>query len=326
MAGKLNTELVRRRRKEIDKQEEDRKQGLFWGKLVEGENRVRVMPPWSNEGNWRRKFGLHYNVLENETVLCPLITFGTPCPICEENQSLFKSKDKDEKEFAKKIRGKENFVINYLDLDKNDSKVYTLEIGVGIEADITKIIDGGDAVDKDGKPLEVYSFGDITDPKTGHNLKITKNVPADKMQTSYEVKCSLTASEVANWPEVEKQIHDLDEYVKAKQVHTFDDLVAMMNGTYKQKETAPAKDVQKTDKPVESKPVTDEFGEAKKPTAAVKEVTDEFTKPTGAPPVTVVTNTTPVTTTAEVKPIESTQPPKTMSALEKLRAIKEKKV
>lgn len=328
MAGKLNTQLVRRRRQEIDKQDEDRSQGKFWGKLEEGENRVRVMPPWSEEGNWRRKFGLHYNVLENETVLCPEISFGETCPICDENRTMFKSKDVDEKAFAKKIRGKENFVCNYLNLDKNDSKVYTLEFGVSIESEITKIIDGGDSVDKDGKalldkkgnPVEVYSYGDITDPKSGHNLKITKTVPADKMQTSYEVKCALGASEVANWSEVEKQIHNLDEYVKAKQIHSYDDLVAMMNGSYKTKDTPAPKDVVKTDKPVTSKPQTDEFGGPVKATTPAKEVDTEFTKPTGAPPVTVVEKVADAP-----KLPENTLPAPAMSAVERLKLMKQKK-
>lgn len=325
MAGKLNTELVRRRRQEINKQEEDRKQGQFWGKLVEGPNRCRIMPPWSNEGNWRRKFGQHYNVLENETVLCPLITFGTPCPICAENQELFKSKDKDNKEFAKKIRGKEAFVCNYLDLDKNDGKVYTLEFGVTMEADIVKIIDPGDTVDKDGKPVESFGYGDITDPKSGRNLLITKTVPADKMQTSYDVKCGIQPSEVANWGEVEKQIHDLDEYVKVKQVHAYDDLVAMMNGSYKAKDTPAPKDVVKTDKPVESKPQTDEFGSPVKTNSNVtKEADTEFTKPVGSPAVTVV-DKVQETPKAEVKPVENIQSSTTMSALQKLKLLKEKK-
>ncbi len=318
MAGKLNTDLVRRRRQEINKQDEDRKKGLFWDKLEPGDNKRRILPPWNDEGNWRRKFGQHYNILENETVLCPKITFNEPCPICDENETLFKSKDASEKEFAKKIRGKEAFCANVLNLNKNDAKAYVLEFGSTMEADITKIIDPGDPVDKDGKPVEVFGYGDITDPKTGRNLLITKTVPADKMQTSYDVKCGVNPSEVANWPEVEKQIHNLDDYVAAKRVHTFDDLVAMMNGTYKPKETVAPKDVVKTEKPVESKPVTDEFGQPAQKTAPVKEVDTEFTKPAGAPPVTVV-NQTPV---EPVKPVESTQPAKTMSAVERLKAMK----
>lgn len=322
MAGKLNTDLVRRRRQAIDKQEEDRKQGLFWDKLEAGKNRRRILPPWSAEGNWRREFGQHYNVLENEPVFCPKITFNQPCPICDENESLFKSKDKDNKEFAKKIRGKSAFVANVLNLDKNDGKVYTLEFGMGVEEQITKIIDPGEPVDKDGKPVEVFGYGDITDPKSGHNLQIEKTVPADKMQTSYDVKCGLNPSEVANWPEVEKQIHDLDEYVKAKQMHSYDDLVAMMNGTYKAKETAAPKDVVKTEKPVESKPVTDEFGGPVKNSAPVKEADTEFTKPAGVPPVTVVNTVAETPKPSETKPVESTQPAKTMTAVERLKAMK----
>ncbi len=325
MAGKLNTDLVRRRRQELNKQEEDRKKGQFWDKLEAGEpaNRRRVLPPWSNEGHWRRKFGQHYNVLDKESVLCPKITFNEPCPICDENELLFKSKDGDEKAFAKKIRGKEAFCANVLNLNKNDGKVYVLEFGVGVEEQITKIIDPGDPIDKDGNPVEAFGYGDITDPKTGRTLQITKTVPADPMQTSYDVKPALNPTEIANWVEVEKQIHDLDAYVAEKRIYSFDDLVAMMQGTFKAKETTAPKDVVKTTAPVESKPVQDEFGQPAKTTAAVKEVDTEFVKPVGAPPVTVVQTQTEAPKPAPA--VENTQPAKAMSAIERLKAIKEGK-
>lgn len=304
----LNMELVRRRKAKIDKDEEDFKKGKNFDKLKEGKNKRRILPPWVQNGDWHKIAGHHYNILEQGGVLCPKITWDKPCPLCDLNKELFQSDSKEDKEYAKKIRAKERFYANVLNLDLNDSKVYVLEFGTKMEKEIIKIMIGDEGEDAEDAQ-EFAGVGDITDPKSGYNLQIKKTVPEDKMQTSYEVFVGKTATPVANWDEVSKNLVNLDEYVK-KDEYSFDDLTAMANGTYKGNSSSGAS-TQESNAPKAEE--TDEFGDAK--TEAKNEsassVTDEFDTPNEA-----------VQPTPE-KPAGQTGEAK--SALERLKKMKEGK-
>ena len=305
MAG-LNMELVRRRKATIDKTEEDFKKGKNFDKLVEGKNKRRILPPWSEVGDWHKRAGYHYNILQEGAVLCPKITWDQPCPLCDLNQELFKGGAKEDKEYAKKIRAKERFYANVLNLDLNDSKVYVMEFGTKLEKDIIKAMIGDD------EDEEFVGLGDITDPKSGYNVQIKKTVPADKMQTSYEVAPSKSASPVANWEEVSKNLINLDEYVR-KDEYKHDDLVAMANGTFQDnsKSSAPA-----TEKGETKADASDEFGDAVESKEDEKpEVSDEFESPNE--------NVAPTPEKTPEKPAGQTGEAK--SALDRLKKMREAK-
>lgn len=310
----LNMSLVRNRRKQIQKQEEDRKNGKNFDALTNGKNKRRVMPPWAGSEDWRKYAAYHFNVLEKQAVLCPKKTFNKPCPICDYNEELYKSNDPADKEEAKKVRAKDRFYCNVLNLDKNDSKVYVMSFGQTIEEQIINIIDpGGD----DESSEDTFGKGDITDPKSGFNLLITKTVPSDPTQTSYDVKCANDPSPVANWAEVEKQLINLDELI-AKDEYTVEQLQGMLEGTYTGRNTS---DSGSTPAPASnSTPATDEFGtksekkeDVKKTEVKQEPVSDEFEKPK---------DMSPKTEPAKQETVANSQPEKTMSAIDRLKARK----
>ena len=137
--------------------------------LKEGKNRIRILPPTKDYPDYEFHAARHYNVgLDGkQSVLCPKRTFPNSnykCPICEANQALYKSKDKDDKELAKQLYATERNFANVLNLDEEDEpkNVYVLSYGYTIANLIVKKISDPD-------------YGDITDLETGFNINIEKD-------------------------------------------------------------------------------------------------------------------------------------------------------
>ena len=300
----LNMQLVRNRRRQIQKQEEERKQGKHFDTLQKGPNYRRVLPPWEGAEDWRKYAAYHFNVLEKEAVLCPKKTFNKPCPICEYNEELYASNDQTDKDEAKKIRAKDRFFCNVLNLDKkDDAKVYILGFGQTIEEQIIAIMDPGG---KEGEEAEQFGYGDITDPMGGRTLLITKTVPADPTQTSYEVKAATTTSKIPNWEEISKGIHNLDAFIAADE-YTYEELKGMLDGTFSGRNTS---DSGSNPAPTGStNPAKEDFGGAPKKEEKVQTASEQFEQPKGMTP--------PKTET-----VKDTQPAGTMSAIDRLKARK----
>ena len=137
--------------------------------LKEGKNRIRILPPTKDWPDYEFKIFRHYNVgLDGkQSVLCSKRTFPNSnykCPICEANQALYKSKDKDDKELAKQLYATERNFANVLNLDEEaePKNVYVLSYGFTISNLIVKKISDPD-------------YGDITDLETGFNINIEKD-------------------------------------------------------------------------------------------------------------------------------------------------------
>lgn len=299
MANTLNMEVVRRRRAEIAKEAEDRESGAHFDKLKEGPNKRRILPPWKADGDWRKKAAYHYNIVDKRVLVCPKKTFGQNCPICEYVASLYESNTPENREEAKKYKAKDRFFANVLNLDMNDGKVYVMAFGPQLEESIIDEMVGGAAGSESGG--DSFGAGDITHPKTGRNVLITKTVPEKKEQTSYKAKASGAQTEVPNFAAIEKNLHDLDALVQ-KDVFSYDELKSFMMGDSKppaKEEAAPAAET-KPSAPAggvsaefEPAPTKDEFGQEIKAPAA---------------------NTPP----------PQTEAPKAGSALERLRGMKKK--
>jgi hypothetical protein len=302
MANALNMDVVRRRRAELAREAEERENGAHFDKLKEGQNRRRILPPWSSEGNWRKRAAYHYNIVDKKSLVCLKKTFNQNCPICEYVDGLYKTNTPESKEEAKKYRAKDRFFANVLNLDANDGKVYVMAFGPQLEESIIDEMDGGQ---KDGQSgSDSFGVGDITHPKTGRNMLITKDVPPGKKeQTSYKAKASGTPSEVANFANVEKQLHDLDALVQ-KDVYSYDELKSFLMGestpAERTEKSAPGNTQQST--PAPSGGVTDEFENA-----APKDEFGQTEQPAATTP-----------------PAEPAKPAAGGSALDRLRGMKKK--
>lgn len=221
MTHAVDMSKVRARRDELKRISAEKKAHEAILDLKEGENLLRLLPPWSNAGEWRLQAWYHFlKPLSRAPFICLKKQFNQPCPACEVVERLFKSNDEAEKQQAYDWRAKARYFSNMLSLDKNDGKVYIFAFGVGIEQDVIEIMGSEDGFGK----------GDITHPETGYTVRITKTVPKDKMQTSYSVQCANQPKPVANWTEISKNLHNLDEIV-TKDTKTFEQIKAILEGS-----------------------------------------------------------------------------------------------
>ena len=109
-------------------------------------------------------------------------TFDEPCPFMEKYEELKNSKDEDDKELAKKLIPRKRYVIGGViyDDDKGTKIAYDGQNkGVLIAGSVYQ-----DIIDL---YLDEDEAGDMTDPVTGYDVKITRT-GSGKFDTSYSVR------------------------------------------------------------------------------------------------------------------------------------------
>lgn len=200
------------------KQAEERKnRGEFLDLKEERDYLIRILPPVGNN-DWCIEAYYHYNVKKDTVLLCPKETYKTlPCPVCEFVEVLFKTKDKDDRETAFKMRAKIRVLTNALSLDKGaDGKPKIFAFGPMIYQKLLEYVNNDE-------------YGDITDPVKGFDLKITRTGKGQQ-DTKYSVMAKRMPSGVANYQEVMTQMVDLGARTKAE-LKTYEQLKAILEGT-----------------------------------------------------------------------------------------------
>lgn len=209
----------------------------YW-KPADGENRIRVMPPWTEEGDnagvfWR-EVHQHWNVVEGEgPILCPKKTpdiHEQDCPICDfVDQLRSKKSDVEAQELAKNLRAKVAYLMSVIDLR---DPVYTAKD----LADWKKERPDSEPTFSVGDPkVQLYAATstiyeqianivlanemDITDRTAGHNIIINKVPNKDKMKTRYTISPDLKKTK-APIPD-DYKLPNLD---KVGRVLSYDDL------------------------------------------------------------------------------------------------------
>lgn len=175
-----------------------------------GTTRIRIVSAGINE-----EFGMEMIrfYLGDHSVYSPA-TFDEPCPFMEKYDELKNSKDEDDKKLAKKLVPSRRFVVPALvykddkgkELDY-DSKVRLVMIPSSVYQDIIELY------------LDEDEAGDMTDPKTGYDIKIDRS-GTGQFDTSYSVRqCKPTKID----KDLVKPV-DLQAMVKS-QIKSYDDLV-----------------------------------------------------------------------------------------------------
>lgn len=179
-----------------------KKSGL---KLEEGETELRFMPSFNDEGEWIVSGLFHYGF--SETFLCPT-TYGEECPACEFVLPFWKGSDED-RETAQKLGRKMRYFANAVRIacKKPNGEVATYEPAVKIFGMSEKIA----VCLLDHTQNEDY--GDITDPKTGRNVRIKRTGKGIHTTRYGDPVPRPATSAVQNFEELKKQIVDLNEYV-----------------------------------------------------------------------------------------------------------------
>ena len=199
---------------------------MFWKPKL-GQNKVRILPPWTSEGPhagafWR-EVAQHWNVSEDMKgpVLCPNKTpdIKDACPICEFITEL-KSDKKNvaAQELAKEIRAKTSWFLNLVDLsdsiytaaDVAEAKQARPDEEVGFAAGDLKVqvYAAGPTVFNNIVTIISENNLDITLPEKGHNLTITKS--GKGLNTEYNVTIMITPTALEGWTPATK-VNDLSQ-------------------------------------------------------------------------------------------------------------------
>jgi hypothetical protein len=185
-----------------------KKRGVEFWKPKEGDSLVRILPPWNDEGVWYLEVPYHYGLgEENKRAICPKRLLGKKCYICEKVKEL-QNLGNDAKPLAEKIRAKNTFYYNILDLKDLDKGVQIMQSGVTIFKDLL-------FYDLDEE------WGNITHKKTGYNIVINRE-GTTATNTKYKVSPKKNSSPLTD-PSVLENLFDLSE-IFTKQVPTYAEL------------------------------------------------------------------------------------------------------
>lgn len=145
--------------------------GKFW-KPQEGTQTVRILP--TEDGDPFKSFFFHYNV-GSEGFLCPKANFGETCPVCDFVSNLYRQKDPESLEMAKKLGKKQRFFSPVLvrGEEKEGARIYGYSKGVYEKliqtvlnpdyGDITDLNEGIDiTIDYGKKPGKKFPDTDLT--------------------------------------------------------------------------------------------------------------------------------------------------------------------
>ena len=182
---KANLEKIQRKLEEISG-------GTYW-KPKEGKNIIRILPPWSDSGEWYSEAKLHYGLSsEGRNRAYPCL--GAKCPICDYARKLQKGSEEDKK-LSSKLVPRTKFYVNMLDRKTGKSGIWSFS-----KKTLTILL--SHVTDDD--------WGDITDPEKGNDVVIER--AGTGLQTKYEirVKPKKTAIAIEGW---EDQLHNLSEEV-----------------------------------------------------------------------------------------------------------------
>jgi len=165
----------------------------------QGMNKWRVLPPAGPDAPPYVLSGKHWfpnpEGGSDIPITCMKITFDKPCSICQECREM--KSDPLLRDKAKKLNVKKTGLWNMKDVDpKGDGDSFIAELPGGLTQNIINLF-----LDDE--------YGDITDPKTGTSLKITKS-GSGMNGTKYEMTPFRERTEV----EVPEELPDLVGIIK----------------------------------------------------------------------------------------------------------------
>jgi hypothetical protein len=176
---------------------------------------IRILPPLPNlKGKYYVHFGMHYDVAiitggeaSKRSVVCLEKTLEQECPVCKAVNGMFAEaragevEDKHTLDRAKKVRARERWVMNVVNMDKPRDGVLTWEIGRDAYAKLHPVFTRQKGAEKD-----------LTHPENGQVLEVSF-AKKDRWNVVQSIIATGTkdAIPVKNWKEERK---DLQEYVE----------------------------------------------------------------------------------------------------------------
>jgi hypothetical protein len=160
----------------------------------DGEYHFRLLPPWSQEGAFAISSDTHYNVgVPPTTFRCTNSVQPGSCKFCNVH-ALLRSEYEKYKIDITEISAKKRFYSNIVNLDVPAAGVLVFPYGITIYKFIMTLQENG-------------NFGDITDPKNGHNLTLYRTKQGRR--TNDVIMPDPKPSKISN-PAWLDQLHNLD--------------------------------------------------------------------------------------------------------------------
>ena len=156
-------------------------------------HRIRFMPPWSELGVIVKHMKMHFRVGQGQvTFLCP-DNFGEECPFCQTHVILKKDYDKYKPD-VDQARPANRYWSNIVWKDQPQAGVMVYNYGWTVHKMIYEIQDTG-------------MYGDISDPKTGHDLMLVRSGTGRQARDAIYADPNAVKLENPKWLD---QIFDLD--------------------------------------------------------------------------------------------------------------------
>lgn len=173
MAHKINLDYLKQKEVEAQQRKSNREQGdLAWYDFANGQNRLRVLPPWSSEGLLGMEVFMHH-LGRDQKILCLKGFKGSPfapagadceCPICEVLREL-----KDANVETDGMWARFSVYLNAIDRKTNNLCIVRFP---------------GTLFDS-FRSLVFSDWGDVTDPITGNDILIDKK--GSGLDTKYNI-------------------------------------------------------------------------------------------------------------------------------------------
>ena len=206
----------------------------FWGafegsgssatwKPKDGRNVIRILPIGGVlPTDWVTPYpfvlsGVHSNVglSLNDTVICPRLTFGDACPICQFSWRMYESKDEGEIQTGKKIKGYIRVLANIIDLADPEKGVQKFAMGKKLATKIKTY-------------MEDPEFAPLLDAEIGHNFILIKKT-VDGFPNYDDSRPEVKRSSLSTlYPAWQKEAHALVGDIKKK---SFAELQAIVQNT-----------------------------------------------------------------------------------------------
>jgi hypothetical protein len=170
--------------------------------LKNGQNRVRVLPAYSESGRWAKRYGMHWKLPvegDQTTFRCAREDDTSPgeCMFCEAAEYLAETQSR---EVANRWRSKLRFDFNVIDLNSPEDGVKVMAVGPSIAKSIFR---------------SAEMHGDPTHPENGYAFTITKTkTGTNAWDVDYDVQSDHNHTPLEDWSVLDS-LFNLDEIYPA---------------------------------------------------------------------------------------------------------------
>lgn len=170
--------------------------GSFWNPKA-GTNKIRILPPWNDEGIFYKEVVWHYGFNvggQARAFQCIKSMGGIKCPACQVVARFNDEKDDDIKAIVQKMKPKAKWFMNIIDRKMDDGEVKIFGASFTVARDVLAYFSDED-------------YGDITDPTEGRDVIIEREGMGFTTKYSVRIGAKPTAIGIEGW---DQKLHDLN--------------------------------------------------------------------------------------------------------------------